>query len=92
MKVYGDDDYKGFVLLNNPKTKEKSKHYISAVVGTHNKDEVRLYFRNAGGDSLVNYRLGTNKKVDVGIKTWFKERKKRNMRVDESLFKKLFRF
>ena len=91
-KTYGENDYKGFVLLRNKKNNKVTKHYISAVSGFLKKDAVKLYVRNASGDSCFDYKMGSNKKVDVGIKTWVAERIKKRKRVSESLPDVCFEF
>lgn len=85
LKTYGENYYKGFVLLKNNKNNRITKHYISGVSGFLKKDAVKLYVRNASGDSCFDYKMGSNKKVDIGIKTWVAERIKKRKRVSDSL-------
>lgn len=96
-KTYGASRYKGFVLLRNPKTNKLTKHYISAVDPDYvNKGKVYLYFRGGNSthtsDGVCNYTVGNNKKVDIGIKTWVKERKRQKMRVSNDLPKSCYSY
>lgn len=96
-KTYGESRYKGFVLLRNPKTNKLTKHYISAVDPDYvNKGKVYLWFRGGNdtktSDGCVNYTMGYNNKVDIGIKTWVKERKKQKMRVSNDLPKSCYSY
>lgn len=91
-KSFGENDYKGFILLKNHKTGKISRHYISAVNSTFNKDRVSLYVRNGSSDTYFDYKMGSNKKADIGIKTWVKERKRKKMRVDSDLPKVCYDF
>ena len=93
-KIYGENDYKGFILLTNKNSKNITKHYISAVhpVVPNSDRVVRVSYRDYSGDSVIDYRMGTNKKVDIGVKTWVKQRKKRNKRVSSMLPKTCYSF
>lgn len=63
-KTYGENDYKGFVLLRNKKNNKVTKHYISAVSGFLKKDAVKLYIRNASGDSCFEYAKRTKTRLN----------------------------
>ena len=96
MKIYGESKYKGFLIRRNKETKKAvSKHYISAVDSHLFTDKVKVYARDKGSDLCLDYKIGTNKNVDLAIKTWYIARKKAGMKVPElstkdkkSLFKK----
>ena len=93
-KTYGESDYKGFILLKNHTNNKITKHYISAVdpqVSTKS-NIVSLFYRDKSGDSVIDYKMGSNKKVDIGVKTWVKERKKRKKRVSPNLPKSCYSF
>ena len=92
-KSYGENDYKGFILLKDRKTNKVSRHYISSVnYDIHNKNGVKLCLRGKNGDICLDYKMGFNKKADIGIKTWVKERHKKKMRVDDKLPNSCFSF
>ena len=82
MKIYGENDYKGYLILKD-KNGQKSKHYISAVdsVSGAKQNEVNIWCRSNGSDLIFNYKIGTNKNVDIAIKTWVNNRKKHNMKI-----------
>ena len=85
-KSYGENDYKGFILLQDRKTKKITRHYISAVDGDYlDKNKVHLWLRGKNGDICMDYKMGSNKKADIGIKTWVKERHKKNKRIHDRL-------
>ena len=92
-KTYGEKDYKGFILLKNKKTNKVTKHYISHVSNSvFNSNTVNLSFRNGRFDSVIEYKMGTNKNVDIGIKTWVKERTAKNRYVSNDLPESCFAF
>lgn len=91
-RTYGEKDYKGFILLKNHNTGAVTKHYISSVDRIPFTDKVRVYVRNKNGDTGLEYRMGSSKKADIGIKTWVKERKRKKMRVDSNLPKSCYGF
>lgn len=91
-RTYGDKDYKGFILLKDRNTGVVTKHYISAVDRIPLTDKVRVYVRNKNGDTALEYKMGSSKKADIGIKTWVKERKRKKMRVDSNLPKSCYGF
>ena len=91
-KTYGENDYKGFVLLRNKKSNKVTKHYISAVSGFMKEQNVKIYFRTASGDSSINYKMGSNKNVDVAIKTWVAERIKKRKHVSDHLPESAFEY
>lgn len=96
MKVYGESDYKGFLILKSKNNKnELSKHYISNVEKSFLKDNiVNITIRSKNGDVVIeDYEPGKNPKVDLAIKTWYNERRKQRKHVGElpkSFFSKLF--
>ena len=93
LKTYGENYYKGFVLLKNKKNNKVTKHYISAVDPSYlGKGTVNLYVRNASGDSMFQYKMGTSRNVDIGIKTWVAERRKKKRRVSGDLPKACYSF
>ena len=78
-RTYGENDYKGFIMLKNRNTNEVSKHYISSV----NKDvlgDVKITVRSGFGDVSIPYKMGSNPKIDIAVKTWVNERYKNNKR------------
>lgn len=82
MKIYGESKYKGFLIRRNKETKKAvSKHYISAVDSHLFTDKVKVYARDKGSDLCLDYKIGTNKNVDLAIKTWYIERRKNKMTV-----------
>lgn len=85
-KSYGEKDYKGFILLKNKKNNAITRHYISSVdYDIAGRNTVNIWLRSKGGDIVKKYKMGSNKKADIGIKTWVKERYKQKMRVDPKL-------
>lgn len=77
MRIFGNSKYKGYVILKD-KNGNKSKHFITAVDVDPfaKKNNVILSVSGSKGDISLNYDLNTNKKVDIAIKTWARERKK----------------
>ena len=92
MRVYGENDYGGYLILKNKKTGRKSKHYISAVDKGYNSDkDVTICVRGSYGDIPINYNVGSNAKVDLAIATWVTNRKKKHMRVPDNLPKSCYK-
>ena len=97
MKVYGESDYKGFLIFKSKTNKnELSKHYISNVEKSFLKDDkVNITIRSKNGDVVIkDYEPGKNEKVDLAIKTWYSERRRQKKRVPElpkNFFSRLFR-
>ena len=93
MKVYGaDDNYGGYLILRD-EYKNKSKHYISAVDPSYlNGDKgVKIWVRDKNGDLDIPYKMGSNKNVDIAVKTWVRNRKKQGRRVSSDLPDECFR-
>lgn len=87
MKVYGEDsNYGGYLILKDKKN-NKSKHYISAVDPCYSGDrkEISIWVRGKYGDHMIPYKMGSNEKADIAVKTWIKNRKSAGMRVSNDL-------
>lgn len=93
MKVYGDKEtnYGGYLILKNRKNGDCSKHYISAVDKGHNSKDVSIWVRDRYGDVSVDYKVGSNPKVDLAIQTWVSNREKKGMRVPDNLPKECYK-
>lgn len=88
MKVYGENEthYGGYLILQNKKYGNKSKHYISAVDKKFNSTkDVSIWVRDKYGDVSIDYKVGSNPKIDLAIQTWVTNRKKNGMRVPDNL-------
>ena len=84
MQIYGDSTYKGFLLIRDKKTnKVSSKHYISSVDTDRFSDNVNIYVRGKQSDMCLNYKIGSNKYVDNGVRAWYIARRKKGMKVPE---------
>ena len=91
MKVYGEDYYKGYLLLKDKKG-NVSKHYISDVGGESHSKRVTVWVRSKDGDVGVPYEMGKNHQVDTAVKTWVSERSKQKMRYSNNLHKSCYEF
>ena len=84
MKIYGDSKYKGYLLVRDKKTnKVASKHYISSVDHDMFSDNVKVYVRGKQSDMCLDYKIGSNRYVDNGVRAWYIARKKAGMKVPE---------
>ena len=89
MKTYGESTYKAFLILKDKKG-IKSKHYVCSVDPTFDKKSNSHVFVGVRmgankGDEFLEYKLGSNKKADIAIKTWISERDKQNKHYSSNL-------
>lgn len=90
MKVYGNSKYKAYVMTKHKTTGEKCKCYINSVdpvftgKDSHKSVSIGIYDGTFSG-SDIKYKLGSNKKVDIAIKTWISERDKQKMNYSSNL-------
>lgn len=92
MKTYGSSDYKGYLYSK----KYNSKHYIESLnVNPLNFDKDCLDICIAGANNeqlcLRDYKVGSNKNIDLACKTWVEEREKKHKFVHSAVYDRLYK-